>query len=119
MIIYVKNGNLEISISNFFFSTKMSAKLQKAKQEALWGMFIADALAMPVHWYYNPSDIKSGYGGWLTGYQAPEEHHPSSILTISATGTLFKFTIQVTLRRLYMVMVILDHFYLLQKESFV
>lgn len=67
-------------------STKMSAKLQKAKQEALWGMFVADALAMPVHWYYSPSDIKSGYGGWLTGFQAPEKHHPSSILTISATG---------------------------------
>nr|XP_022286115.1 uncharacterized protein LOC111099060 isoform X1 [Crassostrea virginica] len=65
---------------------RMSAKLQKAKQEALWGMFVADALAMPVHWYYNPSDIKSGYGGWLTGYRAPEKHHPSSILTISATG---------------------------------
>lgn len=68
------------------FSNRMSAKLQKAKQEALWGMFVADALAMPVHWYYNPSDIKSGYGGWLTGYRAPEKHHPSSILTISATG---------------------------------
>ncbi|XP_061171755.1 uncharacterized protein LOC133181237 isoform X1 [Saccostrea echinata] len=67
-------------------SNKMSAKLQKAKQEALWGMFVADALAMPVHWYYNPADIKSGYGGWLTGYRAPEKHHPSSILTISATG---------------------------------
>jgi hypothetical protein len=64
----------------------MSARLQRAKQEALWGMFIADALAMPVHWYYNPSDIKSGYGGWLTGYKAPEKRHPSSILTISATG---------------------------------
>lgn len=75
----------------------MSAKLQKAKQEALWGMFVADALAMPVHWYYSPSDIKSGYGGWLTGFQAPEKHHPSSILTISATGTLFKFNIHVTL----------------------
>ncbi|XP_056004469.1 uncharacterized protein LOC125667861 isoform X2 [Ostrea edulis] len=67
-------------------SSNMSAKLQRAKQEAVWGMFIADALAMPVHWYYNVADIKSGYGGWLTGYRAPEKRHPSSILTISATG---------------------------------
>ncbi|KAJ8310822.1 hypothetical protein KUTeg_012687 [Tegillarca granosa] len=64
----------------------MSAPLQKAKQEALWGMCVADAMAMPVHWYYNPADIKSGYRGWLTGYTAPNKHHPSSILTISATG---------------------------------
>ncbi|XP_060083094.1 uncharacterized protein LOC132562369 [Ylistrum balloti] len=63
----------------------MSDKVQKAREATLWGMLIADALAMPVHWYYNPDDIKKGYGGWLTGYRAPEKHHPSSILTISAT----------------------------------
>ncbi|OWF44409.1 uncharacterized protein LOC110458390 [Mizuhopecten yessoensis] len=63
----------------------MSSKLREARKEALWGMFIADALAMPVHWYYDPNDIKDGYGGWLTGFTAPEKHHPSSILTISAT----------------------------------
>ncbi|KAK3095925.1 hypothetical protein FSP39_020883 [Pinctada imbricata] len=62
----------------------MSSSLKKAEAESLWGMFIADALAMPVHWYYNPSDIKSGYGGWLTGYTAPAKRHPSSILTLSA-----------------------------------
>lgn len=64
----------------------MSSSLQKAKAEALWGLFVADALAMPVHWYYDPNDIKNGYGGWLTGYREPEKQHPSSILTISAVG---------------------------------
>ena len=64
----------------------MSDSLQKAKDGAIWGMLIADALSMPVHWYYNPTDIKSGYGGWLTGYRAPEKNHPSSILTLSAVG---------------------------------
>lgn len=63
----------------------MSEKLQHAKEGALWGMLIADALAMPVHWYYNPQDIKRGYGGWLTGYVPPNKKHPSSILTLSAT----------------------------------
>ncbi|XP_033731003.1 uncharacterized protein LOC117320541, partial [Pecten maximus] len=48
---------------------------------------IADALAMPVHWYYNPDDIKDGYGGWLTGFTAPAKHHPSSIITVSATDS--------------------------------
>ncbi|CAG2225248.1 unnamed protein product [Mytilus edulis] len=64
----------------------ISMNIQKSKEEALWGMFIADALAMPVHWYYNPDDIKDGYGGWLTGYREPEKNHPSSILTLSAVG---------------------------------
>ncbi|XP_076096486.1 uncharacterized protein LOC143067263 [Mytilus galloprovincialis] len=64
----------------------ISMNIQKSKEEALWGMFIADALAMPVHWYYNPDDIKDGYGGWLTGYREPEKKHPSSILTLSAVG---------------------------------
>ena len=60
--------------------------MEKAKGEALWGRCVGDSLAMPVHWYYNPSDIKRGYGGWLTGYQAPNKRHPSSILTLSAVG---------------------------------
>ena len=64
----------------------MSDSLKKAKEGAILGMLIADAMSMPVHWYYNPSDIKRGYGGWLTGYKAPEKRHPSSILTLSATG---------------------------------
>ena len=70
----------------YFRPPKMSDSLQKAKDGAVWGMLIADALSMPVHWYYNPADIKSGYGGWLTGYRAPEKNHPSSILTLSAVG---------------------------------
>ncbi|KAL3847271.1 hypothetical protein ACJMK2_018191 [Sinanodonta woodiana] len=62
----------------------MSEMLKKAKEGALWGAAIADALSMPVHWYYNPDDIKYDYNGWLTGYRAPNKHHPSSILTLSA-----------------------------------
>ncbi|XP_070538995.1 uncharacterized protein [Ptychodera flava] len=60
--------------------------LSKAKEGALLGMLVADSIAMPVHWYYNVRDIKKDFGGWLTGYQAPKYHHPSSILTISAVG---------------------------------
>ncbi|XP_013388227.1 uncharacterized protein LOC106157197 [Lingula anatina] len=63
---------------------KMTSKLEEARHNALWGLCIADALAMPVHWYYNPEDIKYGYGDWLTGYRAPNQKHPSSILSLSA-----------------------------------
>ncbi|KAK3737320.1 hypothetical protein RRG08_067385 [Elysia crispata] len=62
----------------------ISDAVKKAKAEALWGLFIADAIAMPVHWFYNPSDIKKHYGNWLTGYVAPNNKHPSSILRLSA-----------------------------------
>merc|ERR1719210_1007566 len=63
---------------------KLSDKLKNAKAEAVWGLFIADAISMPVHWYYNPDDIASDYNGWLTGYVAPNSNHPSSIIRLSA-----------------------------------
>ncbi|GFS24463.1 poly(ADP-ribose) glycohydrolase ARH3 [Elysia marginata] len=62
----------------------ISDAVKRAKAEALWGLFVADSLAMPVHWFYNPSDIKKNYGNWLTGYVAPSNRHPSSILRLSA-----------------------------------
>jgi len=60
-----------------------SAGLQKAISEAIWGMVIADAIAMPVHWFYQIDEIKRRYNGWIQGYRAPCEKHPTSILTIS------------------------------------
>ncbi|KAJ8405961.1 hypothetical protein AAFF_G00308490 [Aldrovandia affinis] len=49
----------------------------------MWGMCAADAMSMPVHWYYTVRDIKTDFGGWITGYQPPKSRHPSSILTLS------------------------------------
>ncbi len=49
------------------------------------GIFIADALSMPVHWYYNPNDIVRDFGG-ITDYRAPKARHPSSIMSVSNTG---------------------------------
>eukprot|EP00892_Ulva_mutabilis_P012018 jgi/Ulvmu1/9189/UM005_0289.1 len=51
----------------------------------LWGVFIADALAMPVHWFYNPNDIVQQFGK-IAKYEAPQENHPSSIMSVSNTG---------------------------------
>lgn len=59
------------------------AELRKAAGEALWGMFIADAMSMPVHWYYVVNNIKEDFNGWITGYQAPKSRHPSSIMSLS------------------------------------
>ncbi len=42
-------------------------------------MFIGDALAMPVHWYYNTQALINDYGK-VTDYQRPRNPHPDSIL---------------------------------------
>jgi len=46
---------------------------------ALWGLLIADALAMPVHWYYDRSALRRDYG-LVRDYLAPRNPHPGSIL---------------------------------------
>ncbi|CAB1076763.1 hypothetical protein D1AOALGA4SA_4560 [Olavius algarvensis Delta 1 endosymbiont] len=46
---------------------------------ALYGLCIGDALAMPVHWYYNRQTLLNDYGR-VTEYLAPRSPHPDSIL---------------------------------------
>ena len=46
---------------------------------ALWGMFIGDALAMPVHWYYDRAALRRDYG-MVIDYVEPRNPHPGSIL---------------------------------------
>ncbi|KAJ8004052.1 hypothetical protein DPEC_G00154790 [Dallia pectoralis] len=61
-------------------------QVRRSVQEALWGMCAADAMSMPVHWYYNIDDIRKDFGGWITGFNTPKNQHPSSILTLSNTA---------------------------------
>ncbi len=58
---------------------KDKADIQSRKKGAILGMFIGDALAMPVHWYYDRQALYRDYGH-ITGYQAPRNPHPDSIL---------------------------------------
>lgn len=62
---------------------KVTADLQARQKGAILGMFIGDALAMPVHWYYDRQALHRDYGH-VTGYQAPRNPHPDSILWRSA-----------------------------------
>jgi len=48
-------------------------------REALLGSLIADAVAMPVHWYYDRQALARDYGQ-ISGYLAPRNPHPDSIL---------------------------------------
>ena len=48
-------------------------------KNAMLGSLVADALAMPVHWYYDTQKLDRDYGR-LTGYVAPKNPHSDSIL---------------------------------------
>lgn len=49
-------------------------------RNALWGVFIADAIAMPVHWYYRRKYIKEGFDGGITKYEDAPHPHPESFM---------------------------------------
>jgi ADP-ribosylglycohydrolase len=51
----------------------------------LWGMFVGDALSMPVHWYYDVAALQRDFGT-VRDYQTPRESHPSSIMSLASTG---------------------------------
>ncbi|MFT5542514.1 MAG: ADP-ribosylglycohydrolase [Glaciecola sp.] len=49
---------------------------------ALKTQFVADALAMPVHWYYQPMEIDLAFPGGIQRFEAAPEFHPSSIMSL-------------------------------------
>jgi len=52
---------------------------------ALRNLFVADALAMPVHWYYKVSDIEKAFPGGIRQLEAAPQFHPSSIMSLHST----------------------------------
>ena len=48
-------------------------------QNAFIGSLVADAVAMPVHWYYNTAALDEDFPN-LAKYEAPKPIHPDSIL---------------------------------------
>jgi len=53
--------------------------MKEILQRAYEGALIADAVAMPVHWYYDTSALDRDYGQ-IQGYLKPKNPHPDSIL---------------------------------------
>lgn len=53
--------------------------MQRDRFQAYAGALVADALAMPVHWYYDRAALDRDYGR-LDRYLAPRNPHPDSIL---------------------------------------
>lgn len=59
---------------------------QKRARAALQNLFVADFLAMPVHWYYRMGDIFAAFPQGVSAYEAPPERHPSSIMSLHSTA---------------------------------
>ena len=57
----------------------MTPSTHDRRAGAAWGSFIGDALAMPVHWYYDRAALKRDYG-IVRDYVAPQNPHADSIL---------------------------------------
>jgi hypothetical protein len=51
----------------------------------MWGMYIGDALAMPVHWYYDTNQLRRDFGqiakyeGKLEPLLVPSEYRPETM----------------------------------------
>ena len=53
--------------------------MESRKRGCIYGLFIGDALAMPVHWYYDRIALQRDYGQ-VRDYLAPRNPHSDSIL---------------------------------------
>ena len=68
-------------------SSKVSIELLRTRAESgLKTLYVADALAMPVHWYYRAYDIQSQFPGGITDFEAAPNYHPSSIMSLHSTN---------------------------------
>jgi ADP-ribosyl-[dinitrogen reductase] hydrolase len=56
----------------------MESALVSRVRAALWGLYVFDALSMPVHWYYDTGLLKRDFG-YITSYQAPKAIHPGPL----------------------------------------
>lgn len=71
---------------NTYTSSPNHPDIQSMAQTALRNTFIADALAMPVHWYYRVADIYKAFPDGVNKFVAAPANHPSSIMNLHATN---------------------------------
>jgi ADP-ribosylglycohydrolase len=55
---------------------------KKRAKKALKALFVADSIAMPVHWYYRVSDIYKEFPNGIHQLEDVPEFHPSSIMSL-------------------------------------
>lgn len=77
--------NVSVIKTSVIASCPKHNDLEDRIRGALWGLFIGDALAMPVHWYYSLHQLKQDFG-CIDGYYSPKAYFPGSIMALSNTG---------------------------------
>jgi ADP-ribosylglycohydrolase len=65
---------------------KKTPYIQRKAQAAIHNTFIADALAMPVHWYYRVADIYKAFPDGVNKFVAAPTNHPSSIMNLHSVN---------------------------------
>jgi len=73
-----------LSIDGFTRGKNMTEPHTRARA-ALRALFVGDALAMPVHWYYRPADIYQQFPGGVRAFHDAPAFHPSSIMSLHST----------------------------------
>ncbi|MDX1588297.1 MAG: ADP-ribosylglycohydrolase family protein [Oleiphilaceae bacterium] len=58
----------------------MSKPVTQRIENALWGAFIGDALAMPVHWFYSAERIREHFPQGLDRYYPAPHPHPDAFM---------------------------------------
>ena len=61
-------------------SEQRTIESRQLLQNALWSLFIGDALAMPAHWYYRVDNIRKEFDGGIRDYQPPPHPHLESFM---------------------------------------
>jgi ADP-ribosyl-[dinitrogen reductase] hydrolase len=59
--------------------------IRERVKAALFGLYVADATAMPVHWMYDLSQLRRDYGK-ITRFVKPKDRFEGSIMNLSNTG---------------------------------
>lgn len=49
-------------------------------KNALWGLFVADSLAMPAHWFYSRENLQQTFQGGIRGLVDPPHPHPEAFM---------------------------------------
>lgn len=65
--------------------TASSLSVADRKKAAMYGMYVGDATAMPVHWMYNLAQLQRDYGV-IRGFVKPKDRFEGSIMNLSNTG---------------------------------
>lgn len=66
-------------------TTSHSSLIKSRATAALKLIYVADALSMPVHWFYNPQDIFNAFPGGIQKFEAAPKYHPHDFLKLPET----------------------------------